>query len=148
MSAGLATGVQVNTAMNEVEAPPALVEQPDAASIHRLVHSFYADVRADPQLGPLFDGVIQDHWQPHLARMVDFWSTVVLGTRSFRGDVFRKHMAIDGVQPGHFAIWLHLWGRATAAIFVPEVAQELEGVARGIARNLHRGYFGRFPDTF
>ena len=132
--------------MSEVETATALVEQPDAASIHRLVHTFYADVRADAQLGPLFDGVIADHWQPHLARMVDFWSTVILGTRSFRGDVFRKHMAIDGVQPGHFAIWLRLWNQTTAAIFVPEVAQELQTVAHGIARNLHRGYFGRFPE--
>ncbi len=132
--------------MSEAQPTAALVEQPDAASIHRLVHGFYADVRADPGLGPLFDGAIGDHWEPHLARMVEFWSTVVLGTRSFRGDVFSKHMALDGVQQGHFATWLQLWQRTTEAIFIPEVAQELQTVAHGIARNLFRGYFGHLPE--
>ncbi|AVO47919.1 globin [Melaminivora suipulveris] len=123
-----------------------LIEQPDAESVHRLVHGFYAEVRADAELGPLFDGAIGDHWDTHLARMVDFWSTVMLGARSFRGDVFSKHMALDGVQPGHFATWLQLWQRTTEAIFIPEVARELQTVAHGIARNLFRGYFGHLPE--
>ncbi|WP_416400400.1 group III truncated hemoglobin [Alicycliphilus denitrificans] len=53
----------------------------DAAGIAALVHGFYADVRADGQLGPLFDRAIGAHWDAHLARMVDFWSTVMLGAR-------------------------------------------------------------------
>ena len=51
-------------------------------------------------------------------------------------------MAVDGVEPEHFAIWLRLWGRQTDAMFEPEVARELQQAARGIARNLFRGYFG------
>ncbi|BCN40172.1 hypothetical protein ALDI51_34910 [Alicycliphilus denitrificans] len=53
----------------------------DSESIAALVHGFYADVRADGQLGPLFDHAIGAHWDAHLARMVDFWSTVMLGAR-------------------------------------------------------------------
>ena len=114
----------------------------DLDSITALVHGFYADVRADEQLGPLFDRAIAPHWDAHLARMVDFWSTVALGARSFKGDVFGKHMAVDGVEPGHFEIWLRLWTQHTNALFEPEVARELQAVAHGIARNLFRGYFG------
>lgn len=107
-----------------------------------LVHGFYADVRADARLGPLFDRAIGDHWDAHLARMVEFWSTVTLGTRSFKGDVFGKHMAVDGVQPEHFDIWLRLWSQHTERVFAPEVARELQNLAGGVARNLFRGYFG------
>ena len=72
---------------------------PTREGLTDLVHGFYADVRADAQLGPLFDRAIGAHWDTHLERMVEFWSTVALGTRSFKGDVFGKHMAVDGVAP-------------------------------------------------
>lgn len=126
-------------------ASPARLHQPDADSIHRLVHDFYADVRADPVLAPVFDAAIGDHWESHLGRMVDFWSTVALGTHSFRGNVFAKHMALDGVTPAHFTAWTRLWAEHTHALFEPGVARELQAVALGIARNLFRGYFGHWP---
>ena len=118
---------------------------PTTDSITALVHGFYADVRADPLLGPVFEDALRDHWESHLARMVDFWSTVVLGSKSFSGNVFAKHMALQGVTPAHFAAWVRLWGQHTDRLFAPEVARELQLVAHGIARNLFRGYFGNDP---
>ncbi len=122
-----------------------LPSRPDTDSITRLVHGFYADVRADALLGPVFDGAIGAHWDAHLARMVDFWSTVALGTKTFRGDVFSKHMALDGVAPEHFAAWTRLWAMHTERLFAPQLAHDLQTVAHGIGRNLFRGYFGRLP---
>ena len=52
----------------------------DEAMVHRMVHGFYARIRADEMLGPIFNGAIQDRWDHHLANMVDFWSSVVLMT--------------------------------------------------------------------
>ena len=118
---------------------------PTTESITALVHGFYADVRADPLLGPVFEEALRDHWEPHLARMVDFWSTVLLGSKSFSGNVFAKHMALQGVTPAHFAAWVRLWGQHTDRLFAPEVAHELQATAHGIARNLFRGYFGTLP---
>ena len=43
------------------------------AMIERLVHGFYAKVRADAVLGPVFDARIKE-WEPHLAQMCAFWS--------------------------------------------------------------------------
>ena len=80
-----------------------------------------------------------------LQRLVDFWSTVALGTRSFKGDVFGKHMALEGVTPAHFAAWVGLWQQHTSRLFAPEVARDLQVAAHGIARNLFRGYFGNDP---
>lgn len=119
--------------------------QPSVQSLTALVHGFYADVRADPLLGPVFEGALRDRWEPHLARMVDFWSTVALGSKTFRGNVFSKHMALPGVTPAHFAAWVRLWGEHTTRLFAPDVALELQSAAHGIARNLFHGYFGSRP---
>jgi hemoglobin len=125
--------------------PPGKASAPSVQSITQLVHGFYADVRADPLLGPVFDKALHGQWENHLQRLVDFWSTVALGTRSFRGDVFGKHMALDGVTPAHFAAWVRLWQHHTERLFTPEVADSLQVAAHGIARNLFRGYFGSDP---
>lgn len=123
----------------------ALVQTPDLQTITQLVHDFYGDVRRDPLLGPVFDKALDGRWDAHLQRLVDFWSTVALGTRSFKGDVFAKHMALEGVTPAHFAAWVGLWQRHTNDLFVPGVAQDLQVAAHGIARNLFRGYFSSDP---
>ena len=106
--------------------PTSLRRAPSTESLTELVHSFYADVRADALLGPVFEAALHDRWEPHLARMVDFWSTVALGSKSFRGNVFTKHMALTGVTPDHFAAWVRLWGQHTERLFAPEVAHELQ----------------------
>ena len=133
------------TALAPGEPVPAGGRPLDPQSIERLVHGFYADVRQDPLLGPVFEQALHGRWAAHLQRLVDFWSTVALGTRSFRGDVFGRHMALQGVTPAHFAAWVGLWRQHTERLFAPEVARELQVVAHGIARNLFRGYFGGEP---
>ena len=43
----------------------------DEAMIERLVRGFYAKVRADAVLGPIFEARIRD-WEPHLSQMCAF----------------------------------------------------------------------------
>ena len=119
--------------------------EPSAQSLTALVHGFYADVRADALLGPVFDAALHNRWEPHLARMVDFWSTVALGSKTFRGNVFSKHMALSGVTPAHFAAWVRLWAEHTDARFPPAIAQQLQQTAHGVARNLLRVCLGQPP---
>jgi hemoglobin len=119
----------------------------DRASLQRLVHDFYADVRRDPALGPVFDAAIGPRWDAHLARMVEFWSTVMLHTRSFKGNVYAKHVALADttkIDPAHFLRWITLWHRHTSALFEPQVARELQQTAHGIGRNLFHGFFQQF----
>ena len=54
------------------------------ATIERLVRKFYADVRRDPILGPIFDDRISD-WEPHLQRMCEFWSSLMLMSGRYHG---------------------------------------------------------------
>jgi hemoglobin len=112
-------------------------------SIANLVHTFYDQVRADPLLAPVFNAAIGEHWDTHLGRMVDFWSTVMLGTQQYQGNVFGKHMALSGVEPEHFRRWLTMFEASAARLFEPAVADEFTLVARRIASSLQFGYFGK-----
>jgi hemoglobin len=106
--------------------------------IHTLVHAFYAKVRVDPALGPIFNRIIKD-WDPHLARMCDFWSSVTLMSGRFKGAPMAAHVRIEGLRPTHFARWLHLF-RQTAREVCPPAAAELF-IARSemIAESLQLG---------
>jgi hemoglobin len=115
----------------------------DRASITTLVHEFYDDVRADTVLGPVFNGAIGDGWDVHLERMVEFWSTVMLGSHNFQGNVFGKHMALSGIDPEHFRRWLAMFEATARRLFEPAVADEFMTVAGRIAASLQYGYFGK-----
>ena len=94
--------------------PPLTEEQ-----IAELVDTFYVRVRADELLAPVFKGAIGDDWGPHLAKMKAFWSSVMLASRTYKGNPMMAHLALPRLTRGHFERWLELW-RETA----PEVCGE------------------------
>ncbi|TFW13454.1 group III truncated hemoglobin [Duganella callida] len=116
-------------------------------TIATLVHQFYDGVRADADIGPVFNAAIGAHWDTHLERMVDFWSTVMLGSRNFQGNVYGKHMALRGVQPEHFRRWLQLFEAAVRRLFSPDDATEFLVVANRIGASLQYGFFGEVKAT-
>tara|TARA_X000000950_G_scaffold242535_1_gene296938 strand:+ start:4873 stop:5331 length:459 start_codon:yes stop_codon:yes gene_type:complete len=81
----------------------------DEAYVSHLVDEFYNRVRANEQLGPIFEGAIGDHWAPHLSTMKDFWSSMVLSTGRYDGRPLPKHMKLEGLTPQHFETWLELF---------------------------------------
>lgn len=113
------------------------------ASIATLVNDFYADIRRDSVLQPVFDGAIGSDWEPHLERMVDFWCSVMLSSAEFKGNVFGKHMQLQGIEMEHFRRWLGLFDGHVRRLFAPEVAEGFLAAARRIAASLQYGYFGR-----
>ncbi len=116
------------------------------ADLARLVQAFYADVLADVQLGPVFAPFAGEHWPRHLDRMVEFWCTTLLRTKTFRGNVLQKHVdLLPRLQPGHFERLLALWTRHTDLALCRSDAARLQATARGIARKLHLGCFGSLP---
>lgn len=83
------------------------------ATIARVVDAFYAKVRRDPILGPVFAARIRD-WGPHLALMKDFWSSVMRTTGRYKGNPILAHRRIAGIRPHHFARWLILFDATLA----------------------------------
>ena len=91
--------------------------------IRSLVHAFYDRIRADVLLGPIFLAEIAD-WEPHLAKMCDFWSSLLLMTKRYDGRPVPAHMRIPGLDRAHFAHWLDLF-RQTARETCPPAAADL-----------------------
>jgi len=106
--------------------------------IHDLVHGFYGKIRTDPALGPIFNRVITD-WDPHLQKMCDFWSSVMLMTGRFKGAPMPAHIRIPDIQPTHFARWLHLFAETAAEVCPPEAAALFVARAEMIAQSLQFG---------
>lgn len=106
------------------------------ALISQLVETFYVGVRRDPDLGPMFAAKIVD-WPPHLQRMKDFWASIVMESGRFHGNPMLKHLAIPGLSPAHFQIWLILWDTALAEVVVnPDAASLFRDRAQRIADSL------------
>jgi hemoglobin len=110
------------------------------AMIERLVRSFYDKVREDEMLGPVFDARIAD-WEPHLAQMCAFWSSVALMSGRYHGAPMPKHLPLP-VDAAHFDRWLALFEEAVGEV-CPLTAQDhfLER-ARRIAASLELGIAG------
>lgn len=109
----------------------------DDALLERMVHAFYDRVRQDALLGPVFDARIKD-WPQHLARMVEFWSSVALMTGRFHGTPMQKHAPLP-VDAVHFDRWLVLFEETVAETCTPVAAAHLVERARRIAQSLELG---------
>ncbi len=107
----------------------------DDATLRRLVHSFYARVRADALLGPVFAARIGD-WPPHLERMVAFWSSVALMTGRYSGAPVPAHLGLP-VGWAHFERWLTLFRETADEVCPPAGAALVAEKAERIARTLH-----------
>ena len=122
--------------------------------IHDVVHAFYGRIRQDAVLGPIFDGVIQDRWDHHLAKMCDFWSSVLLMTGRYEGRPMPAHIRIKvaegmGLDQAHFERWFGLFRDTVRERCPPDAAALFEDRARRIAASLLQGVQfarGELPD--
>ena len=110
------------------------------ALIERLVRGFYAKVRADAVLAPVFAARIHD-WEPHLQQMCAFWSSVALMTGRYHGTPMVKHMPLP-VDAGHFDRWLALFTQTAREICPPEAEAHFVERAHRIAASLELGVAG------
>jgi len=112
------------------------------SSIRTMVDAFYARVREDAVLAPVFEKMLAGKWETHMPRMYAFWTKVLLGTGEFQGNVFSKHMALEGIGKEHFIHWLGLFRETAVEIFGADEAPVAIEVAERIAGSLQLGYFG------
>jgi len=106
------------------------------AMIAGLVATFYARVRQDPLLSPVFERVKE--WDSHLARLGDFWSSVVLMSGRYHGQPMLAHLSLQ-IEPRHFDRWLALFERAAADTCPPAAAAHFVDKARRIADSFEMG---------
>lgn len=97
--------------------------------IELLVNRFYDKVKQDELLKPVFAHV---DWPKHLPVMYNFWSSMLLGDRSYAGNPFQKHAPLN-LQITHFDRWLTLFIQTVDENFVGEKAEEIKSRAQNIA---------------
>jgi len=108
------------------------------AMIGEVVETFYARVRGDAVLGPIFNGAVDD-WPTHLAKLKDFWSSVLLMTGRFKGQPMAVHAALPGIGRAHFEHWLALFGQTVGDVCPPPAAALFRDKAAMIAESLQLG---------
>ena len=117
--------------------------------IRRLLAAFYARVRTDEELGPIFAaavGTTDEDWAPHLARLQDFWSQVMLRGGRYTGNPYQAHLRLlPELRPEMFGRWLALFDAACAETLPPEAAASFRDRAAAIARSLRMGLFEPLP---
>ncbi|HLZ64822.1 MAG TPA: group III truncated hemoglobin [Aliidongia sp.] len=109
----------------------------DDPMIARLVDGFYARVREDAVLGPVFAARIAD-WTPHLEKMRAFWSSVALMTGRYQGQPMRLHVPLP-IDARHFDRWLALFEATARELCPPRAAEHFLERARRIAESLELG---------
>jgi hemoglobin len=111
------------------------------AEIAILVDRFYAQVRRDPLIGPIFEGAIAD-WPTHLRTLRDFWSSVVLTSGRYKGNPMAAHLR-HAIEPAFFDRWLALFGETAEEVLPPDAAALFRAKADRIAESLKLALFFR-----
>ena len=107
--------------------------------LQALVALFYARVRRDELIGPVFNDAIQD-WPEHLDKLQAFWSSVMLTSGRYKGRPLPAHIKHgDRIGPDSFARWLALWRETTAELLPPAAAAAMQEKAERIAQSLSLG---------
>ena len=94
-----------------------------------LVDSFYKKVNADPLLAPVFGHI---DWPKHLPTMYDFWSSMLLGDMTYRGNPLQRHLDLP-IGGEHFSQWLKLFEETLDELFLGDKTEETKMRARAIA---------------
>ncbi len=125
--------------------PGAAIDRLSEGDIARLVDDFYAKIRADAELGPIFMRAIPGDWGPHLATMRNFWSSVMLTSGRYKGNPVAVHGQVAGIEMELFDRWLALFDESCRELFVPDIADVFYSKAVRIAESLKLAPFYR-PD--
>jgi hemoglobin len=109
----------------------------DEKIIESLIRAFYARVRQDALLAPVFESRISD-WVPHLENMFAFWSSLTLHTGRYHGQPMAKHLPLE-VDARHFDRWLALFEETAREVCRPAAAERFIDRARRVAESLELG---------
>lgn len=117
----------------------------DKTDVAKLVTAFYAKVRKEETLGPIFNGMITD-WDAHLELLTRFWSMQLMFERNYDGNPIEIHRKVDvytrgTINENHFGKWLNLWVQTLDNMYTGENAEILKNRARKMASFIHIDLF-------
>jgi hemoglobin len=81
-----------------------------------------------------------EDWDAHLAMLTDFWSSLLLGTRRFKGAPIPRHAALPDLDWPLFERWLALFRRTTTDMANDDLKRAADPMAERIAAKLWSVY--------
>jgi hemoglobin len=121
--------------------------------INILVNSFYAKIREDYLLGPIFNAhIMESKWAEHLEKLTDFWETNLFGVIKFKGNPTQKHINVDknlnyGVEQSHFGRWLQLWFETIDELYQGDYAEKAKNAARKMSTGQYLAIWNQRPQN-
>lgn len=112
----------------------------DRDDIVALCREFYSRGFRDELLGPVFVDVARLDLDTHLPVICDFWETVLLDARNYRGGAFAPHVRLHQQVPltrRHFDRWLAIWHATVDDLFTGQVAEDAKFRATRVADAFH-----------
>lgn len=106
-----------------------------------LVGTFYERARRDEVIGPVFEAAVED-WDDHIAKITDFWSSVMLRTGRYNGRPMRPHLILP-LEGRHFDRWLDLFEATARELCPPGIAEAFIVRARRIADSFEMARAGQ-----
>ncbi len=109
--------------------------------ISKMVNAFYTRVQQDPRLGPLFDDVAKVDWPPHMEKLTNFWSRILLGQAGYAGNPMRAHVDVhvqSEFDHDHFRRWLTLFHDTIDTGWAGPLAEHAKMMGRRVAA-VHSG---------
>jgi len=116
-------------------APPPLATRTEIdglADVELLVRRFYQAAIPDPILGPIFHAFGVD-WSEHIPKLVEFWSSRLLGTPGYVGNPVAAHQPVLDQCPfgaAELARWVELWEETVDELFAGDLADLAKQRAR------------------
>ena len=110
------------------------------ADVVQIVDSFYAKVRQDESLSPIFDGIAQVDWSAHLPRLYSFWQTVLFGDGGFRGNPLGVHARLLSETPLDWPLfqrWLTLFHATVDELRQGPRADQMKRAAEDMAHVIY-----------
>ncbi|MFT5818959.1 MAG: hemoglobin [Crocinitomix sp.] len=115
------------------------------SDVSLLVRSFYAKIRENDFLGPIFNTAIpENQWETHLEKLTDFWETNLFGIPKFKGNPMLAHRNVDAanhhnIEMEHFGHWIQMWFETIDEHFIGDLADKAKRASRKMATGLFMG---------
>ncbi len=123
--------------MTTHDSQPVRPDLGDPEQISLLVDTFYARVRQDDLLAPVFVGQANVDWDEHLPKIAAFWCKLELGIPGFRGAPTQTHARLSSVEPfraEQFGRWVALFHDTIDAGWAGPHAESIKDRAVMIAK--------------
>jgi hemoglobin len=112
-------------------------------NIKFFVNKFYAKVLKDEEVGPFFIELLgtnmeNEKWQEHIEVLCNFWASVTLGHKTYRGSPFAPHRNFQGLKRETFYRWLELFFETLEEIYEHEITLVFKETGSIMAQNFMR----------